>query len=102
MGKKLIGIAASDGYAYAKAYPLVQPDLTIPKETVENVDDEIKRFEEAIDKSKAELEVIRKNAVERSEEHTSELQSRFDLVCRLLLEKKNNEKLSLSIIRDPV
>src|SRR5699024_12347282 len=27
--------------------------------------------------------------VERSEEHTSELQSRFDLVCRLLLEKKN-------------
>src|SRR2546428_9691654 len=28
--------------------------------------------------------------VERSEEHTSELQSRSDLVCRLLLEKKNN------------
>src|SRR5437868_8882012 len=26
-------------------------------------------------------------ALERSEEHTSELQSRFDLVCRLLLEK---------------
>src|SRR5699024_12084436 len=26
--------------------------------------------------------------LERSEEHTSELQSRFDLVCRLLLEKK--------------
>src|SRR5437868_8788351 len=26
--------------------------------------------------------------MERSEEHTSELQSRFDLVCRLLLEKK--------------
>src|SRR5699024_11447762 len=26
---------------------------------------------------------------ERSEEHTSELQSRFDLVCSLLLEKKN-------------
>src|SRR5699024_11483676 len=26
----------------------------------------------------------------RSEEHTSELQSRFDLVCRLLLEKYNN------------
>src|SRR5699024_11361485 len=28
----------------------------------------------------------------RSEEHTSELQSRFDLVCRLLLEKKNKTK----------
>src|SRR5438067_8087327 len=30
-------------------------------------------------------------AGERSEEHTSELQSRFDLVCRLLLEKKKNK-----------
>src|SRR5699024_11440378 len=29
---------------------------------------------------------------ERSEEHTSELQSRFDLVCRLLLEKKKKNK----------
>src|SRR5699024_12694999 len=27
---------------------------------------------------------------ERSEEHTSELQSRFDLVCRLLLDKQNH------------
>src|SRR5207249_12123926 len=32
-----------------------------------------------------------KRVGERSEEHTSELQSRFDLVCRLLLEKKNNQ-----------
>src|SRR5207247_11301297 len=30
-------------------------------------------------------------AASRSEEHTSELQSRVDLVCRLLLEKKNNK-----------
>src|SRR5437868_7457827 len=30
--------------------------------------------------------------VGRSEEHTSELQSRFDLVCRLLLEKKKEKK----------
>src|SRR5699024_11305188 len=29
---------------------------------------------------------------QRSEEHTSELQSRFDLVCRLLLEKKNTPR----------
>src|SRR5699024_12774026 len=33
----------------------------------------------------------------RSEEHTSELQSRFDLVCRLLLEKKKNIKLTKEI-----
>src|SRR5699024_11399915 len=30
----------------------------------------------------------------RSEEHTSELQSRFDIVCRLLLEKKKDGKKS--------
>src|SRR5207249_7705744 len=31
--------------------------------------------------------------VPRSEEHTSELQSRFDLVCRLLLEKKKTHNI---------
>src|SRR5438094_5565302 len=30
--------------------------------------------------------------VRRSEEHTSELQSPYDLVCRLLLEKKNQDR----------
>src|SRR5207249_9740097 len=34
----------------------------------------------------------------RSEEHTSELQSRFDLVCRLLLEKK--KKISIYNLLD--
>src|SRR5699024_12551920 len=33
----------------------------------------------------------------RSEEHTSELQSRFDLVCRLLLEKTNNNRTNKSV-----
>src|SRR5256712_8354881 len=42
-------------------------------------------------------------AVSRSEEHTSELQSRSDLVCRLLLEKKKISKYkSLSIIYNNV
>src|SRR5206468_6472785 len=35
----------------------------------------------------------------RSEEHTSELQLRSDLVCRLLLEKKNDERLLTIIIK---
>src|SRR5699024_11726926 len=33
-------------------------------------------------------------ACERSEEHTSELQSRFDLVCRILLEKIKNRYIT--------
>src|SRR5207249_9613972 len=36
-------------------------------------------------------EARRTSAEVRSEEHTSELQSRFDLVCRLLLEKKKKK-----------
>src|SRR5690606_22213880 len=36
--------------------------------------------------------VRRKSAASRSEEHTSELQSRENLVCRLLLEKKKNRE----------
>src|SRR2546421_6757316 len=33
----------------------------------------------------------------RSEEHTSELQSRSDLVCRLLLEKKNTKQVTHTV-----
>src|SRR5256884_1108320 len=39
-------------------------------------------------------ETLPGTADRRSEEHTSELQSRLHLVCRLLLEKKNNSKLA--------
>src|SRR3989449_5661583 len=35
------------------------------------------------------------NPVDRSEEHTSELQSRLHLVCRLLLEKKKTNKIKV-------
>src|SRR5207249_6317983 len=43
-----------------------------------------------IDENRFVMEVGR--AERRSEEHTSELQSRFDLVCRLLLEKKKKKE----------
>src|SRR3712207_7207201 len=39
------------------------------------------------------------NSAGRSEEHTSELQSRQYLVCRLLLEKKKKNKKRISTIR---
>src|SRR5204863_6019957 len=40
--------------------------------------------------------------VRRSEEHTSELQSRRDLVCRLLLEKKKKKHTSTIDARDEI
>src|SRR5207248_6548505 len=39
------------------------------------------------------LYAVRISIDERSEEHTSELQSPYDLVCRLLLEKKKNIRI---------
>src|SRR5256884_7115187 len=47
--------------------------------------------------AEAALAAIRETGVERtrSEEHTSELQSRLHLVCRLLLEKKTAQYISL-------
>src|SRR5690606_40343047 len=43
-------------------------------------------------RSKAEIEKEKAEQAARSEEHTSELQSRENLVCRLLLEKKKYER----------
>src|SRR2546422_7470156 len=37
----------------------------------------------------------------RSEEHTSELQSRLHLVCRLLLEKKKNREMARRVVTVP-
>src|SRR5438105_8926682 len=39
------------------------------------------------------VKVVTAQTAMRSEEHTSELQSRVDLVCRLLLEKKKNKNV---------
>src|SRR5438477_6043316 len=41
--------------------------------------------------------ITRSPNIERSEEHTSELQSHVNLVCRLLLEKKKKQKRELEI-----
>src|SRR5437868_15043838 len=46
-------------------------------------------YRRPIDYSEERLDEVRRG-LDRSEEHTSELQSRFDLVCRLLLEKKKS------------
>ncbi|MDQ0155825.1 phosphoenolpyruvate--protein phosphotransferase [Robertmurraya andreesenii] len=61
----LHGIAASSGIAMAKAYRLVEPDLSFAKITIENADSEVERFEAAVAKSKSELEVIRDHAREK-------------------------------------
>src|SRR5699024_12700677 len=55
-------------------------------------EDEAKKAKEqkAAEKKRLAVCVCLVFSLKRSEEHTSELQSRFDLVCRLLLEKKKH------------
>ncbi|EFO7245836.1 phosphoenolpyruvate--protein phosphotransferase [Listeria cossartiae] len=62
MAKELKGIAASDGIAIAKAYLLVEPDLSYEKTEVTDVESEVKRFESALEVSKKELSMIREKA----------------------------------------
>ncbi|MFF5908299.1 phosphoenolpyruvate--protein phosphotransferase [Staphylococcus cohnii] len=62
MSNYINGIAASDGVAIAKAYLLVEPDLSYDSEKIQDVDAEIAKFQNAIDTSKVELTKIRNNA----------------------------------------
>ena len=64
MVEMLKGIAASDGVAVAKAYLLVQPDLTFTKVTVEDTSAEEDRLDEALAKSTEELKQIRDKAAQ--------------------------------------
>lgn len=62
MSTLIKGIAASNGVAIAKAYRLIEPELSVEKRNIEDVEAEISRFKEAIQKSTAELEIIRNKA----------------------------------------
>ncbi|EMH0511023.1 phosphoenolpyruvate--protein phosphotransferase [Listeria monocytogenes] len=62
MAKELKGIAASDGIAIAKAYLLVEPNLSYEKTEVTDVESEVKRFESALEVSRTELSMIREKA----------------------------------------
>ena len=64
MSNYINGIAASDGVAIAKAYLLVEPDLSFDNEKVTDIDAEIAKFNHAIETSKVELTKIRNNAEE--------------------------------------
>lgn len=64
MASQVSGIAASDGIAQAKAYLLVEPDLSFDKKTISDVESEVNRLQAAIDTAKEELANIRSIAAE--------------------------------------
>ncbi|KRL63855.1 phosphoenolpyruvate--protein phosphotransferase [Lactobacillus psittaci] len=64
MTKTLKGIAASDGIAVAPAYRLVEPDLSFSKTSVTDVDQEVARFQKAVNTSIKDVESVRDIAKE--------------------------------------
>lgn len=73
MSEKLKGIAASDGIAVAKAYMLVQPDLSFSKKSVTDAEAEIHRLDDALTQSVNELKVIRQKAAENLGEEEAQV-----------------------------
>ncbi|MBU0278479.1 phosphoenolpyruvate--protein phosphotransferase [Gemella sp. zg-1178] len=60
---QLKGIAASQGISFAKAYIFVEPNLTVIERKIQDTEEEISRFDAAIELSKKELEIIRDKAL---------------------------------------
>ena len=73
MTEMLKGIAASDGVAVAKAYLLVQPDLSFETASVEDTNAEEARLDVALEASQNELSVIREKAVESLGEEAAQV-----------------------------
>jgi phosphoenolpyruvate-protein phosphotransferase (PTS system enzyme I) len=73
MAKVLLGKPASNGIAIAKAYRLIEPDLTVKKTSIEKVEEEVSRFRSAVEQSKEELEAIRDHAKEHLGEDKAEI-----------------------------
>jgi phosphoenolpyruvate-protein phosphotransferase (PTS system enzyme I) len=69
----IIGIAASEGIAIAKAFRLETPELTVEKTTITDIDAEVARFEEALRQSIAELEVIKEHTRKKLGEDKAEI-----------------------------
>src|SRR2546430_4027487 len=92
---------------------LFRSGLTVMNSTIRNRADELKRVIKSMQAAKQEILKSKEKSVamiasflqvdrdvaERSEEHTSELQSQSNLVCRLLLEKKKYRYLRISPVR---
>src|SRR5699024_11382502 len=86
--------AANQDMGIVSTYAPVEPydgqigDPEISNQTIKDIEFYLKTLKAPERRNEDHPDVLKGEAIFRSEEHTSELQSRFDLVCRLLLEKK--------------
>ncbi|MBU9710962.1 phosphoenolpyruvate--protein phosphotransferase [Evansella tamaricis] len=100
MSKKLTGIGASAGIAIAKGFRLENPDLTVERMVIDNVDAEINKFNNALETSKKELEVIKERTLKEIGEEHAEIFSAHLLVLSdpelvdTIRQKVNSEKVN--------
>src|SRR2546429_6052435 len=92
---KVVGVNGDERLVAVSTTPLmVEGELIGAVATLRDIT-EPRRAQETLARSEARY----RNLFERSEEHTSELQSRLHLVCRLLLEKKKKNPNSQHVDR---
>lgn len=94
MSKKITGIAACDGYAHAKVYRLIEPDLTVEKTEIEDPAIEIERLNEAIEKSTVEVERIREIAAQSLGEEEAQV---FDAHAMILSDPEMTDQVAEEI-----
>lgn len=99
MSEQLKGIAASDGIAIAKAYRLVEPDLSYSKNAVDDTENETKRLETAISKSNDELQIIRDKAKESLGEEEAQV---FDAHMMILADPEFTGAVKQKIVDEKV
>ncbi|WP_288958349.1 phosphoenolpyruvate-utilizing N-terminal domain-containing protein, partial [uncultured Leuconostoc sp.] len=73
MAKNFKGIAASNGIAIAKAYLLVDPDLSFSKTTITDVTAEQARVDDALKAASADVELIKTKAAENLGDEEAQL-----------------------------
>lgn len=73
MTEQLKGISASNGYAIGRAYELVEPDLSFETLTISQPEAEIRRFDQALQKAKNELQLIRDKVAKEQDEENAKI-----------------------------
>lgn len=102
------GIAASNGIAIAKAYRLEAPELSYETITVENTEQEVTRFEEALEISKQELAKIKEHAFKTLGQEKAEIFSAHLLVLsdpeliQPITDKINTDKVNAEAALDEI
>lgn len=97
MTKRVSGIAASDGIAIAKAFLLVEPDLSFEKETVSDTAAEKERLTSALKKATSEIQNIRENAAQTLGEEEAQV---FDAHIMVLSDPEMIGTIEQSIVND--